>query len=260
MENNIWAMFDHYIADDTKSLKQQHARCPKNGWCKYWTDQKNYNPRKRLPMVFRGELEPIFKDLSSESLLNRCLLGLTQNQNESINNVLWRFCAKITFIGRGKLEMGVCETIGKFNSGAGFSADLIERLCVEPGSNTIDSLKAQDTARTYFAAVKISNKARITRQKLRGQKKRKSEIGKTTYFPGAFGLSTEPDINLGDKPPPKKKAKIATSERKGKTKKNLKISFQSTTTPSTSTAPQHFDETTLLWIFLLKTVTKIDNS
>ena len=50
----------------------------------------------------------------------------------------------------------------------------------------------------------MSDKARITRQKLRSERKRKSEPGKTTYFPGAFGLSATPDIDLGDKCPSKK--------------------------------------------------------
>ena len=204
MKNAIWAMFDHCITDDTKSLDEQHAKCPKDGWCRYWNDQDNYKPGKRLPNVFRAELEPIFKDLSADALLDRCLLGLTQNQNESINNVLWRFCPKITFIGRSKLELGVSQTVGKFNEGAAFQAEILDKCGFKPGSNAVKAMHLQDYQRTYAAAVKVSDKARITRQKLRSERKRKSEPGKTTYFPGAFGLSATPDIDLGDKCPSKK--------------------------------------------------------
>lgn len=138
MRNAIWAIYNHCIEDDSASLEEQHAYCPKDGWCRYWTDKDNYNTC--LPPVFRDVLKPIFDDLSKDSLLNRCLLGLTQNQNESINGVLWKFCPKITFVGRSKLELGVYQTIGKFNSGASFVSDLLTACGVESGTNTNKSL------------------------------------------------------------------------------------------------------------------------
>ena len=66
------------------------------------------------------------------------------------------------------MELGVCESIGRFNSGAGFSAELLAKCGVEVGSNAIAAMKSQGYTRKYSAAVKISDKARIARQKLQG--------------------------------------------------------------------------------------------
>jgi len=126
MQNAIWAIYYHCI-EGNEPLDQQHSYCPKDSWCRYWSNREQYNQKKRLPFVFREVLHPTFKTLSSDSLLDRCLLGLTQNQNKSINGVLWRYCPKTTFCGRKKLELGVHQTIGKFNTGAAFASLVLEQ-------------------------------------------------------------------------------------------------------------------------------------
>ena len=88
MKESIKAIQCHMIEDTSMSLEKQHRHCPKgkNTWCKFWADKRNntntYDHSKRLPEVFMKELDPIFERLSDESLLTRCLQGLTQNQNE----------------------------------------------------------------------------------------------------------------------------------------------------------------------------------
>ena len=32
-------------------------------------------------------------------LLKRCVLGMTHNQNESFNNIVWKYCHKTNFSG-----------------------------------------------------------------------------------------------------------------------------------------------------------------
>ena len=56
---------------------------------------------------------------------------------------------------------------------------------------------------------KVLVKTRMARRKLCDKKKSKGEFSKTTYFPGAFGLSKEPEVNLkGVKEPKKPKLKF----------------------------------------------------
>ena len=91
----------HMICDNELSTVKQHSRCPKEkyAWCK---DDINNNSsiycktKNRLPAVFKEELKPLFTRLTYDELLNRCLMGLAQNQNESINNILWSICPKKT--------------------------------------------------------------------------------------------------------------------------------------------------------------------
>ena len=55
--------------------------------------------------------------LTDDQLLQRCLMGLTQNQSESINNVLWSICLKTKFCGIKKVLLAAAEAICRFNTG-----------------------------------------------------------------------------------------------------------------------------------------------
>ena len=48
-----------------------------------------YKPGPGLPLDIVMKLKPIFAELSDESLLEKCLHGKTQNQNESFNSIIW---------------------------------------------------------------------------------------------------------------------------------------------------------------------------
>ena len=84
-----------------ESVESQHSYCP-NGdktWYKYHKDKifnRNiYDRLKCLTFVFRGELH-----------VN---VGLTQNQNESINNMTWSKCLKRVYVAKAVLLFSVCE-------------------------------------------------------------------------------------------------------------------------------------------------------
>ena len=60
--------------------------------------------------MFRGELGEIFTGLSSPDLLNVCQRGLTQNQNESINNMIWSKYPKRVLSSKSRFVISVCES------------------------------------------------------------------------------------------------------------------------------------------------------
>ena len=134
------------IRDETSSLEEQHKLCPKHhdSWCKFWKDRVNktntYNNQKRLSDVFLQELKAIFVRLSKDDLLARCLKGLTQNQNESVNGQLWSRCPKNRFCGKRRVVITVCETVGVFNTGAASKAVLMQQCGVSPGRNMLKAL------------------------------------------------------------------------------------------------------------------------
>ena len=57
-------------------------------------------------------------DLSNENLLQKCLRGKTQNNNQSINRVIWKRCPKDISVGRITLETNVASAITRYNDGA----------------------------------------------------------------------------------------------------------------------------------------------
>ena len=96
--------------EDDVNLSVQHQFCPKDSWCRYWADNSNYSEASRSSSVFNLILNPIFSRLSNEDILRRCLKGLTQNQNEAINGMLWSVCPKTKFCGRSKVLLAVADT------------------------------------------------------------------------------------------------------------------------------------------------------
>ena len=119
------------------------------------------------------ELDPIFERLSDESLLTRCLQGLTQNQNESVNAQLWSKCSKTTFVGVRRVRIAVCETVTVFNTGAANKAVIMNLSGVNPGASMLKTLREQDKKRIKSAGQKVSLKYRKQRKNLRESGSRK---------------------------------------------------------------------------------------
>ena len=121
---SIWAVFKHLIRNDDESLESQYSCCPNSSdtWCKFWQlkliGNVSYNGSNRLPYVFLKELELIFTRLTDHSLFSRCLMRLTQNQNESINAILWKDCPKIWSCGKRRSKIDIFNNIIEFNLGA----------------------------------------------------------------------------------------------------------------------------------------------
>ena len=189
MQNSVWAIYFHSIEGSGETLEEQHKYCPKgrDSWCKYQNDivlnTKSYERAKCLPSVFRKELHPIFKRLSSESLLRRCLRGLTQNQNESLNNMLWQKCPKRVFCGRRRLETATAAAVLQWNKGSGAVSDILNRFGInDAGVNTLRGCRWLNNQRLINAAQKCKSKYLNQRRLLRRKRKEFTKLGKITWL------------------------------------------------------------------------------
>ena len=54
-------------------------------------------------------------DLSNDELLEKCLHGKTQNNNKSINNLIWKRRPKDGYVRRTVLEIGTASGVINFN-------------------------------------------------------------------------------------------------------------------------------------------------
>ena len=127
---------------------------------------------------------------------------------------MWNKCPKIRFCGRVKLLLAVSQTIAYFNTGAGSKASLLKSVGVNPGINTIISLRKSDKERVKHAAKNITEKARLIRRKKRA--KSKTETEKKDYFAGSFGLGKEAETLVNLK---KRKASVPKTTKKLNVKK-----------------------------------------
>jgi len=122
MHNAIWATYYHYCSTDESP---QHEKCPigPESWCCWQRSaaanelssfKHDYQP---LPQDVTKAVHPIYTDLSNEKLLERCIGGFTQNNNESYNQLIWKITLKIVPCGSKIVEMAAYITAGVFNEG-----------------------------------------------------------------------------------------------------------------------------------------------
>ena len=135
---------------------------------KFWKSRYDhavvYNGDNRLPHVFRDELRPIFERLLGATLLERCWKGLTRNQNEAINQILWKKCPNNSFCSKRRVVISTCQSILQFNGGSTCSADIRRSLGVEPGHNFFSAKNRIDANRIVNSTRKVATKERFARK------------------------------------------------------------------------------------------------
>ena len=136
MKKAIYASLMHCACSKDQNL---HLYCPKGAesWCRYNRDIANrtnlFKPGPGLPVEIIAELKPIYRRLSEDALLPRCLDGKTQNQNEAINGIVWDRVPKEVFVGADILELGVHDAVSNFNVGSQAALNILTNTGIEPG-------------------------------------------------------------------------------------------------------------------------------
>ena len=126
MSDACWAVFYHSISTDSKP---RHYCCPKgkDSWCKFQRalacgqDVPTHHFRLRtcdgchttIPADFEEYLEPHWRSLCAPNLLEKCLLGATQNRNESFNSLVWLRAPKTKFsnLAVQLVRLLLCSTV-----------------------------------------------------------------------------------------------------------------------------------------------------
>ena len=193
MERAIWAIFYHSVSTDENP---RHDYCPvgPDSWCKYQRalaldkDPPTHSPT--IPADLAIHIKPVFTRLSDRSLLSRCLLGATQNQNESLNNIIWSRCPKSEFSSAVTVNTTVNLAVIIFNNGHGALAGLTEELGISLSDFFTAYLAERDRVRVNRAEVREDEEAKSKRKVQTMQKKATDEekIAKegVSYAPGFF--------------------------------------------------------------------------
>ncbi|GFX65550.1 uncharacterized protein TNCV_5082861 [Trichonephila clavipes] len=121
MRKAVWAVYFHIRSSDEEPL---HSFCPvgPNSWCKYQNQVvegsvETFRHSNKLPVAVMDAIKPVFNDLSQPKLLQKCLGGKTQNNNQSINSLISKLCLKTLGCGRKIVDISTNEAIVIFNDG-----------------------------------------------------------------------------------------------------------------------------------------------
>ena len=193
MKNAILAVLFHCASSKDNNY---HSYCPggKDSWCKYKADIENktctFKPGSGLPLQVIALLKPIFARLSDDNLLNKCLHGKTQNQNECFNRVVWDRVPKGTFVGRDVFEIGIFEAVSNFNDGATAIVNVLQHCGLEPGMHTLRHCEEIDKSRIASSDYQQKEISKLSRKRLRRKRKSKDDKNQQqegeTYGAGQF--------------------------------------------------------------------------
>lgn len=109
-------------------------------------------------------------DLSDDALLEKCLLGATQNRNESFNSLIWARCPKTGFSGLATIQIAVSHSVIVFNSGKMALTSVLDGLNIDAGPLCLSYLRSQDTMRLKKAEAREKAVAKKKRQSVRREK------------------------------------------------------------------------------------------
>ena len=118
----IWATFQHYCSTDENPRHEKWPIGP-DSWCSWQRAAAAdelcgfHHDYELLPKDVIQAIHPIYTDLSNEKLLERCVGGFTQNNNESYNQLIWKITPKIAPCGSKVVEIAANIAAGVFNEG-----------------------------------------------------------------------------------------------------------------------------------------------
>lgn len=201
MKNEIWATYFHYSSTDKNP---QHKKCPPgaDSWCEW---QRGYaalpkNEKAKitsfkhtytaLPADVLKAIKPIYEDLSKKELLERCVGGFTQNNNESYNQLIWKITPKHLPGGVVPVQIAAYASACLFNEGNISILKILETLGVPCGPNAHAYISQEDESRVTLAEQQAQAATREGRMA-----RRQSQIDVLEAAMDAEGLLYGPGID-----------------------------------------------------------------
>lgn len=193
MYTAVWASYFHSCSTDGAG---SHNFCPPGpeSWCKHKRAEAMGEPAPHhTPILTKAQglaLLPIYKRLSEEKLLARCLQGKTQNAAESLNSKVWLLCPKTRFASRSAVETATAVAVLWYNRGHESFELVLEELGVLPSASLISLGDCSNKRRIHKMNAQQSAEARAHRRtsakRARVQDSARKDREGVTYGPGEF--------------------------------------------------------------------------
>lgn len=133
----------------------------------------------------------VYKRIASDQLLTRCARRQTQNANESLHSVVWKYCPKEVFVSKGKLEFAVLKAVMEFNMGCRTTLELLHKVRGDDFTTSAafiserrDTRRCNQSSKRKKEGHKQIRKTKKIKKIIEEDRRKKSEG--LTYSPGAF--------------------------------------------------------------------------
>ena len=210
----VQATLHHMTSTDDRLV---HHMCPEgeNSWCSY-NKAKPCNELDEykhgfdpIPQAIVQLLKSIYNRLGSRLLLFLCLLGHTQNANESLHSTKCGDSSvpNTCFFGPRLVKIGCALAVCTWNDGCSSLHGLVQRLELQPTLSSLHVLQAQNLEQLSRSVYKESSSAKLLKKACRRKRKgneanNEAQEGGKMYVVGEFG-EHGPDVTIC--PPCKKR-------------------------------------------------------
>lgn len=175
MKNAIWATYDHKRSTEENP---HHERCPagSTSWCAWRKAEAagtlDAYTHKKPPLndAVLDVIRPVYEDLTSDNLLQRCLGCFTQNNNESLNALIWLFAPKHLYSGKDIVEIATFLATCIFNGGYTRILQRISMMGLKIRYNAITYANARDNERIERSGKRTSLESIEARTARRNEK------------------------------------------------------------------------------------------
>lgn len=150
MKHEIWAGYYHAISTDAEP---QHHHCDES-WCTFLKAKKAneaYTHKPSLNPELRDMVKNAYEKLTNDELLERCLGGNTQNNNECFNKTVWAIAPKHNFVGKRVLDIATQVALSIFNEGRISVLKMMEVMGIKIGSYAYEFAKFKNSQRMQIA-------------------------------------------------------------------------------------------------------------
>ncbi|GFV75710.1 uncharacterized protein TNCV_1756381 [Trichonephila clavipes] len=132
----------------------------------------------------------LFNDLSHPALLNKCLGGNTQNPNESLNSLIWKFCNKTIGSSLQIADIAANLSTSVFNDGHEILITILEKFGLKINRTVCVSLAERDNRRIFTSRQRRLESYFEARRAKKIKKSKEIELFQEqkgiSYDPGAF--------------------------------------------------------------------------
>ncbi|GFW84161.1 uncharacterized protein TNCV_4878241 [Trichonephila clavipes] len=134
---------------------------------------QNYKHKPSVAKAVQDVIKPVFADLSHPALLKKCLGGKTQNPNESLNSLIWKFCPKTIGSRLQIAEIAANLETSVFNDGNQILISILEKFGLKINRNVCVSLAERDNRRIFMSRQRCLQSSFEARRAKKIKKKKK---------------------------------------------------------------------------------------
>lgn len=179
MRKDIWATLYHKISTDEKP---QHHLCPEGidslcDWqkSKAFGNLESYTHKEPMCQEVFHAVKPIYEELSSDDLLERCLGGYTQNANKAFNAAVWSIAPKSKSNGKTILDIAANLAVIQYNDGLTGINSVMRVLHITIGSACYNFCLEADAMRIKLSERSLTDAAKEARRSSTSSRKQLDE-------------------------------------------------------------------------------------